>query len=439
MNSTPRAGTVRLFGTALVDQVMLSAANFAVGLLLIRLTSDFDYGLYVLVQSAILLLTSAQGAWVSGPLSTLVPHKPPAEQRVFIGAVSGSQRRILRVLVPVALLLCFAGYGLRIYDALMAEVLACAVLAGWGALHRDYLRNLLLMLGKPAELLQTDVLYVVVLLAGVVWAAFGSHQAIVFTVMALAASAWASTALTHRSLARDPGWVQGDAAPAWRELRTMGLWALLAATLYWLFGQSYSYILATRLDLRAVADVNEARLLLTPMFIAAIGIQKILAPTAPRWFAQAGFHHLMKRVLWLLVITFVGDMLYFAVVWVFRGWLVGSLLHKHIHDRDELLLLWTAIGVIGLVREILQCCLTALGAYKSMAKQVALSAVVALVLMWFGTSWWGAAAVLIGQVAGELVNIAGIVLLVREQWRAPVPDMSPATSGRQGINESLNG
>jgi hypothetical protein len=86
------------------------------------------------------------------------------------------------------------------------------------------------------------------------------------------------------------------------------------------------------------------------------------------------------------------------------------------------------------VREILQCTLIALGRYKSMAKQIGLSAMVALALMWFGTSWWGAAAVLIGQVAGELVNIGGIVLLLREQYRTLAQRSSAAPSGRGGIS-----
>jgi hypothetical protein len=36
--------------------------------------------------------------------------------------------------------------------------------------------------------------------------------------------------------------------------------------------------------------------------------------------------------------------------------------------------------------------------------------------MWFGISRWGAAAVLIGQVAGECVNLIGLALLL---WRLP--------------------
>ncbi len=54
MKSASAQRLLRLFSTAVVDQVVLSGASFLVGFLLIRRTSDFDYGMFVLVQSAII-------------------------------------------------------------------------------------------------------------------------------------------------------------------------------------------------------------------------------------------------------------------------------------------------------------------------------------------------------------------------------------------------
>jgi hypothetical protein len=47
-----------------------------------------------------------------------------------------------------------------------------------------------------------------------------------------------------------------------------------------------------------------------------------------------------------------------------------------------------------------------------MAWMVGLSAAVSLTLMWFGIARWGAAAVLIGQVAGECVNLVGLAMML---------------------------
>jgi hypothetical protein len=111
------------------------------------------------------------------------------------------------------------------------------------------------------------------------------------------------------------------------------------------------------------------------------------------------------------------DVTYIAVIWLGRDWLTGSLLHKQIAARDELLLLWALVALIGLVRDVLQCALFALGRMKSMARQGAFAALIAVVVTWFGIGWWGAPAVLVGQISAELVNLAGIGWLLREALR----------------------
>jgi O-antigen/teichoic acid export membrane protein len=420
---------LRLFSTAILDQMLLSGGNLLCGFVLIRYTSDFDYGLYVLIQSATLLVVSSQGSWTAGPLSVMASRKPPDERRATVGAVTRGQARAVRVLALLALAVPAVGFLIGKLSAVMATVLAIAIVSAWGALRRDHLRNVMLIYSKPHALLRADAFYVGILFGGVLLASFATKQPIIGATVALAAAGWAGTLSAWRSFAADPGWVAGDGAAAWRELRAFGIWSLLGGAIYWLFGQSYSYVLASRLDLKAVADVNASRLLLMPAFVVATGIQGLLGPTAARWKVQIGFRRLLRRLLLILLLVGSADLLYFGVVWGLRDWLTGDVLHKHIGNRDSLLLLWATVAIIGIIRDILQCSLIALGRFKSMAGQVAISAVVALVLMWFGTSLWGAAAVLIGQIAGELVNVVGIAWLVRSSLKVEKPVEVPHSPG----------
>lgn len=421
MTVASRIKALGLFSTAIFDQVLLSGTNFLVGLILIRFTTDTDYGLYVLVQSALLLLVSAQAAWLSSPMAIIAPSRSAEDRKALVSGVKDSQRLLLRRLVPIALAVPVLGYFTHRFTGLIACVLAMSIVASWTALRREYLRGVLLIYARTTTLLHADFLYVLVLLAGVLWATFYTKAHVVWAIAALAIAAWAGGAGAHRSFGKEPGWTaaNGDSSPAWSEIRRLGFWSLLGAVIYWLFGQSYSYILASRLDLKAVTDVNAARLVLMPAFVLTIGMQGLLAPTAAMWNAQVGFARLMRRLLAILALVGALDLIYFAFIWFSRDWLIGHALHKHINDRDELLLLWGAVAIIGLMRDVLQCGLIALGRMKSMAGQGAVSAIVALTLMWFGTTWWGAASVLIGQIAGELVNLGGIVtLLVTHSRRA---------------------
>jgi len=408
---------LRFFGASVIDQVLLSGANFIAGFLMIRYTSDVDYGQFVLAQSAVLLLVSAQGAWLSGPLAAIVPSKPAATKRLMIGAVRASQSRFLRWVAVSLLAIAVTLYATGFLSASLALVSGTTILAGWATLQREYLRSVLIIYSRPHWMLRADTVYVICLVAGIALAAYLRHSAGVCAIFALVISAWAGMLVSHRMLSSDPGWISGDARPFLQEMRALGVWATVGAVTYWLFAQSYNYVLATRLNLTAVASVNAARLVIVPVTVFSLGINNVLMPLAANWLTQFGLARMLRRLAVVALAIIALDLVYISLAWIFRDWIIGSLLHKTIADRDRLLVLWACVALIFLPREVLQAGLFALRRVKSMAWLIGLSAVVSLTLMWFGTARWGAAAVLIGQLAGECVNLVGLSWLVWIQVR----------------------
>jgi O-antigen/teichoic acid export membrane protein len=87
-------------------------------------------------------------------------------------------------------------------------------------------------------------------------------------------------------------------------------------------------------------------------------------------------------------------------------------MHNTIANRDLLLLLWAALSLIALYRDLLQTGLFALRKFRSLAGVTAVSAAASLTIMWLGIKTWGPAAALIGQVAGETINLGGVVMLL---------------------------
>ncbi len=410
---------LRLFSNAIFDQVVLSGTNFLVGLFLIRYASDHDYALYVLVQSTVLLLVTIHNSYLTGPLAILTPQLPAEERWQTISSVKRVQRRLLRVGAILLFLLPLLGYVSGLLTGLLTSVIAAGIVAAWAALRREYVRSVLLIYSRTHTLLGADAVYAGSLLSGVAAAIFIGRGIVVGATCALVIAAWAGGAAAHRSLAIDPGWRQGRTVSIWPEIRNLGFWSVLGSSIYWILGQSYNYLLATRLGLTAVADVNATRLLLAPPIVLTVGVASLLGPTAPTWYAQIGIHRLVHRLLMLLLAVGLLEVTYFIIVWMARDWLVVGVLHKHIHDRDRLLILWAAVAIIALVREVLQCALIAMRRLKWLAWQIGVSAAVAVVLMWYGLAWWGAAAVLIGQIVGELINLTGIILLLRRHLRYP--------------------
>jgi O-antigen/teichoic acid export membrane protein len=408
---------LHFFGTGVIDQILLSGANFLIGFAMIRFTSEVDYGQFVLVQSAILLLTSAQSAWLA-PLCAIIPSKSPDVQRIIVGSVEATQTRVLRVLSAVAVLVPVVGYLIGAWSGVVAAVATGAVVAAWTALQREYVRSVLVIYARPHSMLWADVIYIAVLLAAVAYAVFGAKLHSVWAVAGLMLAGWAGWAAGYRSFSRNPGWLAGDASAYWREMRPLAIWSAIGAITYWLLAQSYNYVLATRLDFTAVLNINAARLVMMPVIVFTLGINNLMLPVAASWLAQFGLHRLMRRLAVLTVAVIALDAIYFAFAWYFRDWLISDLLHKTIGDRDRLLLLWACVSVIFLLREVLQAALFALKRMKSMAWLIAFSSVVSVTTTWFGVGHWGAAAALIGQISGECVNLIGLALLLRRQARS---------------------
>src|ERR1700693_2124429 len=158
---------VHFFGSGVLDQILLSAASFLAGFVLIRFTDDVAYGQYVLASSAILLFLSAQGAWLSGPAGVMAPKKDPEQRRLMLGSLGASQKRFLRR-VTIALLLVPAGaFLLRIVTGMVAAATAATIVACWISLERGWMRSLLLIYQRPMDVLRADVVYVVVLSIGI--------------------------------------------------------------------------------------------------------------------------------------------------------------------------------------------------------------------------------------------------------------------------------
>src|ERR1019366_5981159 len=144
-------------------------------------------------------------------------------------------------------------------------------------------------------------------------------------------------------------------------------------------------------------------------------INHLLPPLAANSLVSSGLPRMLRKLAMITIAVAAIDVVYFVAAWRLRHWLIVDLMHKTIADQDQLLFLWACVAIIFLLREVLQAALFALKRVKSMAWLMAISAALSLTLMWRGIAWWGAPAVLIAQVAGECVNLAGLAWLLRKE------------------------
>jgi O-antigen/teichoic acid export membrane protein len=428
-------------GSAVVAQGLLSAANFFIGLLLLRNAGVQPYAHYVLAMNTVALLVSLQTAFLVPPLSTRLPSLPAARRATLIGGLLEVQQRLLR----------FGGTAAIFIGLLYSAYLAVATSSGfepetthpfavpsvfWGSLlvalcslRREFLRQTLLALRRAHDILRADFCYALAIVIGAVAAGQVVPWLAPATVLlAMALAALGSHELLRRSLHRQTNPPKGRQSGLLQEIIPLALWSTSGAALFWLYTQGFLYLVAANLGTTAVAALAATRLLLMPMNLLSSGLGGLLSPAAASWLGSLGRAGLLRRLSGIALAMAAFTALWVGLLYFWREPLFYLLFRKPIPHAGTLLLAWGAVYISMAMRDQVGYLLTALGRYRELTLLTTLATITSLASCLIGMAWLpdvrGAMA---GIVIGEGLTLVGILVLVIRAVR------QPAAISRDGI------
>ncbi|MHB8535632.1 MAG: lipopolysaccharide biosynthesis protein [Sulfuricaulis sp.] len=400
----------RMLSSAVVSQALLSAASFAIGLILIRGTTNVQYGYYILASNAILLVVSLQNAFFNPPLAIRMNRLDRLGRGELVGGLYREQRRILPALGAITVVITLGLWYAQVLDAHTGPLVLATVVAALAILHREYFRMVLLAHRRPYDVLRTDMFYVVLMVMGVFVATLTPVPAVT-AVLTLSLAALASGILLSQTLHRHEPWNAESRQGILREIAPLAVWSTAGAAIHWTFSQGYIYLVAGTLDVTAVAAIAATRLLLMPVNLLSTGIGSLMLPLASGWLHQHGASLLLRRLSLFALGLAAATLCYFAILWLARDWIFSVVLKKQFAQRDELLMLWGAIFLVIVVRDQLVYLLAAQGRFRVLTLLTLVCAVIALAASYWGMRRFGVAGALVGMLIGELMNVTGIVML----------------------------
>ena len=309
---------------ALIDQAVVSAATFVVGILLARALDPAELALYSLAITTVLCLTSVHRALVAQPLNILGAQERQGQRlRRY-----GNMLRLQLGMVPVmALLVIAVGW---LFFPVPGLMVGAAAYAGVFALQ-DLIRRYHYTDGQIQRAVPGDVL------------AFGGQSALLALLMAFAWSVSASLVFwwlmvplvvsalwMHHSIRRSgqeakagPG-VAEHLAEHWANAR----WVVLSQLVWIGASQLIPFQLATYAQPQDVAAYHAANALMNALNVFRLTLGNYLPGRSARVFAQGGAQALRRYLrqvslacLGLALVVFVffeltGD---FWVEWLFAG------------------------------------------------------------------------------------------------------------------------
>ncbi len=391
-------------------QALLSGSSLLVGLILIRRTNDLQYGYYVLILNLVLLSSTLQGAYIQPQLVVRLHRANASERADLVGGLLREQRLLLlrAAAVPLLLLPLFWFGGLVQTSTIL--IVIGSMVAVLMTLYREFFRMVLLGFRKPLEVLYADTGYVALLLVGAMLATLTVVPAVTAS-LTLGLAALAGGLLCARALWRFEPWnMPGSKGILWA-IAPLGKWSVSGAAIYWLFSQGYNYLVAGLLSVPAVAALAATRLTIMPVNLLSSGIGTMMLPTVVSWLNSHSQPKVLRRLIALTVLLATAALCYFSVLWLFRDWVFTNVLKKQFAQRDTLLLLWFAVGLLMLSRDQLLYFLTARERFRTMTMLTLTSALLSLGVSYLALPRVGVMGALLGVLAGEVLNVGGLIVL----------------------------
>lgn len=409
-----------MLGSAVIAQALLSAANLAVGLILIRRTTDGDYGAYVLVFNALLLITQLQTQFLGPAMVARMVGSGIAERASLIGRLYQVQKRLL----PLFSIVAGAGTILLYLAKVLTFSTACVVIAtiatAMPALHREFFRMVLLAYRLPTAVLKGDGLYVLILVGGAWLSTFTPYPTVTVVIM-LGLAGVCGGSVMSRALWRKEPWSRESPGAILREIAVIGAWTTASSAIYWTFTQGYSYLIVGALDVKSVAAVAATRLLMMPVNMVSTGVGSLMLPTTSSWLRQHGARTVFLRLLLLSGALALAAGCYFGLLWELRDAIFADILKKQFAQRDLLMSLWFAIFLLMIFRDQLLFLPLARGRYRILTGLTFVSALTSLTVGYVTIARIGAQGALIGVLTGETLSVCGLIIMSIIEMRKRTP------------------
>ena len=409
-NRVTRARFVRLLSSAVIVQALLSAGSLGVGLILIRNTSDAQYGYYVLVLNALLLVTALQNQYMYAPMVQRMTKLDAAGRGDLVGGLFREQRKLQPIGAAIAVLITVAMNLAGQLSTPITLLVLAAIAASLATLYREFFRMVLLAYHQPLQVMRVDFFYTLAMVSGAFLATLTAAPATIAIMVLCSAAAISGYVLSNALNQHEPFNLQGAPGILWKIL-PVGFWTVAGSAIHWSFSQGYNYLIAGTLDVKAVAAAAATRLLMMPINMLSTGIGSLMLPTVSQWLLQ----HCARTVFTRLVLLCFGlcavAVCYLSGVWLARDWIFTNIFHKTLAQRDLLLIMWSCIFVLMLFRDQLIHLLLARGQYRALTGLTLASAALSLTVSYAYLIRIGVVGALVGVMAGEILSVVGLVVM----------------------------
>ncbi len=403
---TKRGGVFKGVSHSLLDQAMLSASNFALGLVFIKFASKHEYYVYSQMIGYLALTVALQGALINTTALTILPQRDGAHRQETTAVYFGLQLALsLAVAVlgavgiwsfPSSIAMDRVGYLFPFATALM-------VFSVW---LREFVRNVQYINLRPDLCFRLDVAYVTLLMVTLAGLIVTEHVQADLVLLGIAASG----ILTALPWVRISGLRANFSWRAWQsllqEVWPLAKWALPAGVVAWAFGNGYLLIGAQVVGPANTAEVVAAKLFMAPLGTLFLSWANVFRPQVSRGIAKGELSGIRRLTYWSIISVFGIVIVYVLGVLVAYPYLESYVLGEKYRGLRVDVLWWAIFFCASGISCVSNGVLLGGGNFRHSFYASVASSVVSIPVMYFMGGMFAKNGLMFGVVLGELTYAA---------------------------------
>ncbi len=333
------------------SQMVSSLTNFAIIFYLLRVMNKFQFGQYNLGFASILLISGLVCAWIVVQFVVNLPDQPSQRRTAYALHHGVAIMLVGSVLIGVAFVLQTTIKRYFLPDnANVLLIIPVAVASGLYAL-RDLLMRFAFAERRESVVLGSTVVVAIAIVG-------------VFSVMMIFDhSIDAASALYGYAIGQGAGALQAllvfklpwqdinlsELRRAFRDSWTGGRWNILSGVVYNIRSQAHNFIVAPLLGITALAELNAARVLVTPAVMAIPPVIQILMPRLAEKRAL-GSEALSKPAMLSIAVLSLVTVVYSIILIANIQWILPLALGKTYGHVGPLVVAWCIVTVMLALR-----------------------------------------------------------------------------------------
>ncbi len=390
---------LRKSGLAAFDQGLLSGANFAVTVLLIKYLPKEDYGFYAIAFSVSLFLISIQNALVTTPLTVLLAEKSSEEKDKYIPALFWGQLYFLLPFVILSIIILYI-LSLQAENPKIYFIYIGLSIASIGILVKEYFKACLFVVEQEAKVISMDFVFIIAYIGSLFILNFTGIISVTWVIITLGITSLSASFAQINSIKKLSS--LKDIMKSYHENWIYGKWALVGVTTTHIHTYGYIYILGLLLGSEAVAEINASRILLMPFLLLSSGWGRISRPYGAKLRESNQMSKYFKEILFISFIFCIGILFYTLILKLFSVPLSSLLFTDSYKDVFSYIFYWAAIFMVTFFRSNASFALQVIKKFSKLATINICTMIVTLVSAYFLIIKYAITGALISNLTGEI-------------------------------------